>query len=66
MGARPHTAWRIVYGGRKALWALSHSGPVDHVLDKAYFAKPGLFSLAREYRVLHVVIASAQLELPLE
>jgi RNA-directed DNA polymerase len=66
MGARPHTAWRIVYGGRKALWALSHSGPVDYVLDKAYFAKRGLFSLAREYRVLQVVIAPAQLELPLE
>jgi RNA-directed DNA polymerase len=66
MGARPHTAWRIVYGGRKSLWALSHSGPVDHVLNKAYFATRGLFSLLREYRALQVVIAPAQLALPLE
>src|SRR5713226_652041 len=43
MGARPRTAWRVVYEGRKALWALSHCSPVDHALNKAYFAKRGLF-----------------------
>ena len=48
MGARAATAWRRVYEGHKSLWALSHCGPVDYVLDKAYFANRGLFSLERE------------------
>src|ERR1700681_1038537 len=56
MGARAHTAWRVVYGGRKSLWALSHCGPVDHALNNAYFAKRGLFSLERHYRELQHVI----------
>ena len=66
MGARVHTAWRVVYEGRKALWALSHCGPVDTTLNKAYFTKRGLLSLEREYRVLQLVIAPAQMDLPLE
>ena len=62
MGARPSTAWRVVYEGRKALWALSHCGPVDHALDKRYFAAQGLISLEHHYRD----IAPAQLTLALE
>jgi outer membrane protein assembly factor BamB len=38
MGARANTAWRLVYAGKKSLWALSHCGPVDYALDKVYFA----------------------------
>jgi RNA-directed DNA polymerase len=66
MGARPSTAWRVVYEGRKALWALSHCGPVDYALDKRYFADHGLFSLEHRYREMHRVIAPAQLTLALE
>ena len=66
MGARPSTAWRVVYEGHKALWALSHCGPVDYALDKQYFADQGLFSLEHRYREMHRVIAPAQLTLALE
>jgi RNA-directed DNA polymerase len=66
MGARPSTAWRRVYEGRKALWALSHCGPVDYALDKRYFADQGLLSLEHRYREMHRVIAPAQLTLALE
>jgi hypothetical protein len=50
MGARPDTAWRVVYGGHKSLWALSHCGPVDYTLSKFYFAQRGLLSLEILYR----------------
>jgi group II intron reverse transcriptase/maturase len=66
MGARPRTAWQRVYEGRKALWALSHCGPVDYALDKRYFADHGLLSLEHRYREMHRVIAPAQLTLALE
>ena len=66
MGARASTAWRVVYEGRKSLWALSHCGPVDYTLDKQYFAERGLFALEHRYRDMHRVIAPAQLTLPLE
>jgi RNA-directed DNA polymerase len=66
LGARAHTAWRRVYEGSKALWALSHCGPVDSALDKAYFAKQGLVSLEHQYRDQHRVVAPAQLPLALE
>ena len=45
LGVRASTAWRVVYEGRKALWALSHCGPVDYALDKRFFTERGLFSL---------------------
>jgi RNA-directed DNA polymerase len=66
MGARATTAWSRVYEGRKSLWALSHCGPVDYALDKAYFAEKGLLSLERLYRDMHRVVAPAQLKLALE
>ena len=65
-GARPSTAWQRIYEGRKALWALSHCGPVDYALDKRYFADQGLLSLEHRYREMHRVIAPAQLTLALE
>jgi group II intron reverse transcriptase/maturase len=66
LGARAHTAWRVVYAGHKSLWALSHGGPVDYALDKAYFAEHGLHSLEHQYREMHSVVAPAQLTLALE
>jgi group II intron reverse transcriptase/maturase len=66
LGARASTAWRVVYEGRKSLWALSHCGPVDYALNKRYFADVGLFSLEHHYRDMHRVVAPAQLTLALE
>jgi hypothetical protein len=66
MGARATKAWQIVYGGHKSLWALSHCSPVDHALNKAYFAERGLFSLEHQYRDMHRVVAPAQMSLALE
>ena len=65
MGARASTAWRVVYEGRKSLWALSHCGPVDYALDKRYFADHGLLSLEHQYRAMHRVVAPVQLTLAL-
>jgi RNA-directed DNA polymerase len=47
LGIPPHTAWRSVYAGKKATWALSHTVAVDHGLRNAYFAKRGLISTAK-------------------
>jgi RNA-directed DNA polymerase len=66
LGARVSTAWRVVYAGRKSLWALSHCGPVDYALDRAYFVEHGLLSLEHQYREMHRVVAPAQLTLALE
>jgi RNA-directed DNA polymerase len=65
LGAQPTKAWRTVYGGHKSLWALSHCGPVDCALNRAYFAERGLYSLEHAYREMHRVITPAQMELPL-
>lgn len=66
LGVAPHTAWRNVYGGRKSLWALSHSPAVDRGLRNAFFAERGLVSLAArwEERAQHIG-APAQLTLAL-
>lgn len=66
MGAQARTAWRVIYEGRKSLWALSHCAPVDYVLDKRYFAEQALLSLEHHYREMHRVIAPTQLPLALE
>jgi group II intron reverse transcriptase/maturase len=50
LGARPKTAWRVIYGGHRSLWSLSHCGPVDHTLNKAYFSTRGLASLEVLYQ----------------
>jgi hypothetical protein len=59
--------WRVVYEGRKSLWALSHCGPVDYTLSKFYFAQRGLLSLEILYRgQSRFVVAQEQLTLDLE
>jgi|HubBroStandDraft_6_1064221.scaffolds.fasta_scaffold135377_1 RNA-directed DNA polymerase len=52
LGVAPRTAWRYVYGGRKSLWALSHTPAVDRGLRNAFFAERGLVSLAGRWEVL--------------
>jgi group II intron reverse transcriptase/maturase len=66
LGVRARTAWRVVYEGRKSLWALSHTGAVEQALSLAYFHKRGLLSMEQLYRdVRRKLIAPAQLTLPL-
>jgi RNA-directed DNA polymerase len=50
LGARPKTAWRNVYEGRKSLWALSHSPAVHQGLRNAYFAERGLVSIVEKWK----------------
>ena len=45
LGVPPQSAWKAVYAGRKATWALSHAPAVDHGLRNAYFARRGLVSV---------------------
>ena len=67
LGARPKTAWRAIYGGHRSLWSLSHCGPVDYVLNKAYFTTRGLASLELLYQhqPRRRVVAQDQMELVL-
>ena len=66
-GVKAKTAWRSIYGGRKSLWALSHSPAVDRGLRNAYFAERGLVSLGDRWREKHFpeIVAPAQLSLAL-
>ena len=50
LGIKPKTAWRIVYEGRKSLWALSHHPSVDRALRNAYFAQRGLVSIVEKWK----------------
>src|SRR5208337_2741756 len=52
LGIKPKTAWRSIYNGRKALWALSHNPAVDRALRNAYFAARGLVSIEQRWREL--------------
>ena len=48
-GAKPKTAWRTIYEGRKSIWVLSHTFVVDRALRNADFAKRGLVSLRERW-----------------
>ena len=67
LGVRPKTVWRGIYEGRRSLWALSHSGPVDRGLRNAYFAERGLVSLEQQWLDLNPepVVVPVQLVLAL-
>ena len=65
LGSRPKTAWRTVYEGRKAIWALSHAATVEHALSKTFFVERGLEPLDVHYAKMLQVIAPAQLALKL-
>ena len=65
-GVRPKTAWRVVYEGRKSIWALSHSAPAHLALRNAYFAALGLESLEdRWQRHPARIVVPVQLQLAL-
>lgn len=49
LGINRRSAWRIIYKGRRRLWALSHCPAVDRGLNNAYFAKLSLISLPVEW-----------------
>lgn len=49
-GVKPKTAWRNAYGGRKSMWALSHSPAVDQALRNSYFDELGLESLQERWK----------------
>lgn len=68
LGAKPKSAWRGTYDGRKSTWALSHAPVVDRALRNAYFAKRGLVSVKQRwlaYRREYTVTGPAQLTLGL-
>lgn len=53
LGVNRKTAWRRVYIGRKAAWALSHDLPAVHRgLNNAYFADLGLVSLLGRFQTI--------------
>jgi hypothetical protein len=66
MGAKPSTARRGIYGGYRALWALSHIRVVDTALSNSYWARQGLVSLAAEWQrqVQTRIACGVQLRLP--
>jgi group II intron reverse transcriptase/maturase len=65
LGAKPKTAWRSVYSGRKSLWALSHSAAADRGLCNAYFAERGLVSVQELWRLKHSdIVAPGEVIMP--
>jgi RNA-directed DNA polymerase len=65
-GVRRKTAWRVVYEGRKSIWALSYSAPAHVALRNAYFAALGLQSLEdRWQRHPARIVVPVQLQLAL-
>ncbi len=65
-GIRPKNAWRGVYDGRKAIWAMSHMPAVDRALPNSYWDERGLVSLLQRYREYSAcMVAPVQLTLPL-
>jgi hypothetical protein len=51
LGVRPNTAWRSLYGGRTSLWKASHTPAVNRGLGNEHFAKRGLFSLEKTWKL---------------
>jgi hypothetical protein len=65
-GTRPRTAWRNVYDGRRATWALSHSSAVDRALRNSHWDARGLVSIERRWRAMREqTVAPGQLTLAL-
>jgi hypothetical protein len=48
-GVQSKTAWRSIYGGRKSIWALSHTTAVDRALRNSLWDARGLKRLAQQY-----------------
>jgi RNA-directed DNA polymerase len=45
LGVSRRTAFRAVYDGRKACWALSHHAAIERALPPSYWTKEGLISI---------------------
>lgn len=66
LGVSSKTAWRNVYGGRKSVWALSHTPAADRGFRNAYFANRGLVSLKERWCArFERMVAPTQLTLAL-
>jgi RNA-directed DNA polymerase len=66
LGVARKSAWRVVYGGRKSCWAMSHCSVVDRGLRNAYFAERGLVSLLDRWTLRHqALVTPPQLALAL-
>jgi group II intron reverse transcriptase/maturase len=66
LGARDRSAARVVYGGRRSIWALTRHPLVAKALDAEYFRERGLVTLEQSYRDLHrKAVAPPQLTLRL-
>jgi group II intron reverse transcriptase/maturase len=67
LGVNARSAWRAVYSGRRALWALSHVPQIDRALRPRYFADRGLLSLVELHRAWHEeIVAPTHEQLTLE
>ncbi len=53
MGIRSKTAWATVYDGRRSIWHLSHRPAVDRALNRMFFTRKKLVSLANLWDAVH-------------
>ena len=62
LGVNRWLVWNTLYKGRRSLWFLSHTEPVDRGLRTAYFAKRGLVSLTVRWKetIAKPVVAPAR------
>lgn len=64
LGARKKAAWSNVYGGRKSLWALSHTPVVDRALRNGHWTARGLLPMTELWKLSpHRIVAPEQLML---
>ena len=67
LGIKRKSAWAQVYGGRKSLWAVSHTPAVDRALRNSHWDARGLVSLRSRWHTMHEpIVAPAQLTLSLD
>jgi RNA-directed DNA polymerase len=67
LGIKRASAWGAAYGGRKSLWALSHTYAVDHAMPVRFFTERGLERLVEMHRRAHQhVVAPVKRQLTLE
>jgi hypothetical protein len=67
LGVKRKSVRGAVYGGRKSLWALSHTYAVDHAMPVRFFTERGLERLVEMHRRAHQhVVAPVKRQLALE
>ncbi len=65
LGVKPKTAWRRIYDGKKALWALSADPAVQYGLSNAFFRDRGFLSIKERWQERHHQIANAPVQFSL-